>query len=151
MKPTAKIGSLLGAKGGAVWSVAPAATVFDAIAEMAEKGVGALLVMEGGQLLGIISERDYTRKVILKGHSSKDMRVDEIMTSDVATATAEETVEGAMRLMTERRIRHLPILENGRVAGVVSIGDLVKWTISAQEETIAHLTSYISGGYGVAG
>jgi CBS domain-containing protein len=149
MKASAKIGSLLGAKGGVVWSVSPSATVFDAIAEMAEKGVGALLVMSEGQLLGIISERDYTRKVILKGHSSRDMRVDEIMTSDVVTATAEETVEGAMRLMTERRIRHLPVLEGGQVAGVVSIGDLVKWTISAQEETIAHLTSYIAGGYGV--
>ncbi len=151
MKATAKIGSLLGSKGGVVWSVSPSATVFEAITEMAEKGVGALLVMNERQLLGIISERDYTRKVILKGHSSRDMRVDEIMTSDVVTATAEETVEEAMRLMTERRIRHLPVLENGQVAGVVSIGDLVKWTISAQEETIAHLTSYISGGYGVAG
>ena len=151
MKATAKIGSLLGEKGGSVWSVAPSASVFDAIAEMAEKGVGALLVMSDGQLLGIISERDYTRKVILKGHSSKDTRVDEIMTADVVTATAEETVEGAMRLMTERRIRHLPVVEGGRVVGVLSIGDLVKWTISLHEETIAHLTSYISGGYGVVG
>ena len=114
MNATAKIGSLLAAKGGGVWSVEPAAMVFDAIHEMAEKGVGALLVMSEGRLLGIISERDYTRKVILKGHSSKDMRVDEIMTSDVVTATAEETVEGAMRLMTERRIRHLPVLAGGQ-------------------------------------
>ena len=151
MNATAKIGSLLGEKGGTVWSVAPSASVFDAISEMAERGVGALLVMSEGQLLGIISERDYTRKVILKGHSSKDTRVHEIMTSDVVTATAEETVEGAMRMMTERHIRHLPVLESGRVAGVVSIGDLVKWTISAHEETIAHLTSYISGSYGSAG
>lgn len=151
MESTAKIGSLMDCKGGAVWCVAPSATVFEAISEMAAKGVGALLVMSDGQLLGIISERDYTRKVILTGHSSKDMRVFEIMTSDVTTATAEETVEGAMRLMTERRIRHLPIVDGGQVVGVVSIGDLVKWTISAQEETIAHLTSYISGGYGVVG
>ncbi len=151
MKQTAKIGPLLSAKGGVVWTVAPSATVFDAITEMAERGVGALLVISEGRLLGIISERDYTRKVILKGHSSRDMRVDEIMTGDVATATAEETVEGAMRLMTERRIRHLPIVEGERVVGVVSIGDLVKWTITAQEETIAHLTNYISGGYGVVG
>lgn len=151
MKATAKIGSLLGAKGGAVWSVMPSATVFDAIHEMAEKGVGALLVMSESRLLGIISERDYTRKVILKGHSSKDTRVDEIMTPDVVTATADETVEAAMRLMTERRIRHLPIVDGGLVVGVLSIGDLVKWTISEQEETIAHLTSYISGSYGAAG
>ena len=151
MNATATIGSLLGEKGGLVWSVEPSVSVFDAITKMAEKGVGALLVMNEGRLLGIISERDYTRKVILKGYSSKDMRVDKIMTSDVVTATADETVEGAMRLMTERRIRHLPVMENGQVAGVVSIGDLVKWTISAHEETIAHLTSYISGGYGVVG
>lgn len=151
MKPTAKIGSLLGAKGSAIWAVEPQATVYDAIAMMADKGVGALLVMHNGRLAGIISERDYTRKVILKGRSSKEERVEEIMTANVVTATPEHTVEAAMRLMTEKRIRHLPILEGERVAGVVSIGDLVKWTISAQEETIAHLTHYISGGYGVAG
>lgn len=151
MLATAKIGMLLGTKSGVVWSVSPSATVFDAITEMADKGVGALLVMSEGRLLGIISERDYTRKVILKGHSSREMRVEEIMTRDVVTSTAEKTVEEAMRLMTERRIRHLPVLEGERVAGVVSIGDLVKWTISAQEETIAHLTSYISGAYGAAG
>lgn len=151
MKATAKIGSLLSAKGGVVWSVSPAATVLEAIMQMAEKRVGALLVMNEGQLVGIISERDYTRKVVLKGHSSKDTRVDEIMTGNVVTATTEETVEGAMRLMTDRRVRHLPVLDGGQVVGVVSIGDLVKWTISAQEETIAHLTNYISGGYGAGG
>ena len=151
MKATAKIGSLLSAKGGVVWSVSPAATVLEAIMQMAEKRVGALLVINEGQLVGIISERDYTRKVVLKGHSSKDTRVDEIMTGNVVTATTEETVEGAMRLMTDRRVRHLPVLDGGQVVGVVSIGDLVKWTISAQEETIAHLTNYISGGYGAGG
>lgn len=151
MKPTAKIGSLLGAKGGQVFSIAPSATVYDAIAMMAERGVGALLVIDGDRLAGIVSERDYTRKVILKGRSSKEERVEEIMTCDVVTATPNETVEEAMRVMTERHIRHLPIVDGGRVTGVVSIGDLVKWTISAQEETIAHLTNYISGGFGVAG
>ncbi|WP_321473908.1 CBS domain-containing protein [uncultured Paludibaculum sp.] len=150
MKPTAKIGSLLGAKGSAIWAVEPKATVYDAIAMMADKGVGALLVMHEGRLAGIISERDYTRKVILKGRSSKEELVEEIMTANVVTATPEHTVEEVMRLMTERRIRHLPILEGEKVAGVISIGDLVKWTISAQEETIAHLTNYISGSYGVA-
>lgn len=147
MKPTAKIGSLLGAKGGEVYSIAPSATVFEAIALMADKGVGALLVLDGRRLTGIISERDYTRKVILKGRSSKEERVDEIMTRDIVTCSPEHTVEEAMRLMTEQRIRHLPVLDGERVAGVVSIGDLVKWTISAQEETIAHLTNYISGRY----
>lgn len=147
MKPTAKIGSLLGAKGGAIYSIEPEATVFDAIARMAECGVGALLVLDGERLAGIISERDYTRKVILKGRSSKEERVEEIMTSEVVSATPEQTVEEAMRLMTHRHIRHLPILDNGRVVGVVSIGDLVKWTISAQEETIEHLTRYIAGSY----
>ena len=147
MKPTAKIESLLAAKGGEVYTIGPAATVFDAIAMMAEKGVGALLVLDAGRLAGIVSERDYTRKVILKGRSSKEERVEEIMTVDVVTCSPEHTVEEAMRVMTERHVRHLPIVEGGRVAGVVSIGDLVKWTISAQEETIAHLTSYISGSY----
>jgi len=147
MKPTAKIGSLLGAKGGAIFSIEPNATVFDAIARMAECGVGALLVLDGDRLAGIVSERDYTRKVILKGRSSKEERVEEIMTSDVISATPEQTVEEAMRLMTNRHIRHLPITDNGRVVGVVSIGDLVKWTISAQEETIEHLTRYIAGSY----
>ncbi|MBI5280344.1 MAG: CBS domain-containing protein [Candidatus Solibacter usitatus] len=147
MKPTAKIGSLLGSKGGAVYAIEPSATVFDAIAMMADKGVGALLVMHEEALLGIISERDYTRKVILQGHSSKETRVEEIMTSDVLTATVDHTVEGSMHLMTDRHVRHLPVMEGARVLGVVSIGDLVKWTISAQEETIAHLTNYIAGSY----
>ncbi len=147
MKPTAKIGSLLAAKGGEVFSIGPAATVFEAIALMADKGVGALLVLDAGQLVGIVSERDYTRKVILKGRSSREERVDEIMTRDVVTCSPEYTVEEAMRLMTERRIRHVPVVDGSRVAGIVSIGDLVKWTISAQEETIAHLTHYIAGSY----
>jgi len=147
MKPTERLGALLAAKGGTVHSIGPDATVFDAIAEMAEKGIGALLVMREGQLLGILSERDYTRKVILRGHSSKETRVEEIMTAEVVTAETGATVEQAMHLMTERHIRHLPVVESGRVAGVVSIGDLVKWTISAQEEAIQHLTSYIAGSY----
>jgi len=147
MKPTAKIGSLLGAKLGQVHAVEPQATVYDAIARMAEKGVGALLVMEGASLVGIISERDYTRKVILQGRVSKEAHVAEIMTREVVTTTPDASVEDAMRLMTERHIRHLPVISEGRVVGVISIGDLVKWTISAQEETIEHLTRYISGGY----
>lgn len=147
MKPTEKIRTLLGAKGGEVFSIGPKATVFEAIAAMADKGVGALLVLDEGRLAGIVSERDYTRKVILKGRSSREELVEEIMTRDVVTCSPEHTVEEAMRLMTDRRIRHLPVVDGHRVAGVVSIGDLVKWTISLQEETIAHLTNYISGRY----
>jgi CBS domain-containing protein len=147
MRPGATLAELLGHKGGTVYSIAPGATVYDAIHEMAGRSVGALLVMEGGALLGIISERDYTRKVILAGRASRETRVQEIMTSSLVTADARQTVEQAMKLMTEARVRHLPVMEGDRVAGVVSIGDLVKWIISAQEETIAQLSSYIHGTY----
>ncbi|NWF83656.1 MAG: CBS domain-containing protein [Bryobacteraceae bacterium] len=147
MKPGASLAELLGHKGGAVYSIAPDATVYDAIHAMADRSVGALLVMRDDALLGIISERDYTRKVILAGRSSRETRVEEIMTSNLVTASSSQTVEEAMKLMTEARVRHLPVLEGGRVAGVVSIGDLVKWIISAQEDVIAQLSSYIHGSY----
>lgn len=147
MTPTTKIREILKAKGSAVYSIPPKATVYDAIAEMADKGVGALLVMDGGRLEGIVSERDYTRKVILKGRSSREALVEEIMTRDVVTAPPDITVAEGMRLMTDHRIRHLPLVRGGRVEGVVSIGDLVKAIISEQEATIAHLTNYISGSY----
>lgn len=147
MKPTTKIRAILEAKGGEVYAISPKATVYEAIAMMADKGVGALLVMEGEKLAGIISERDYTRKVILKGRSSREALVEEIMTRDVVTASPEITVAEGMRLMTDHRIRHLPLVSEGRVVGVVSIGDLVKAIISEQEETIAHLTNYITGRY----
>lgn len=147
MRPGATLAELLGHKGGTVHSVAPDATVFEAIQMMADRSVGALLVMRDGALLGIISERDYTRKVILAGRSSRETRVEEIMTSNLVTASSNQTVEQAMKLMTDSRVRHLPVMEGSRVAGVVSIGDLVKWIISAQEETIAQLSSYIHGSY----
>jgi len=147
MKSGATLAELLGHKGGTVFSVAPEATVLDAIHMMADRSVGALLVMQGSTLLGIISERDYTRKVILAGRSSRDTRVDEIMTAHLVTAASSQTIEEAMKLMTDSRVRHLPVMEGGRVAGVVSIGDLVKWIISAQEDVIAHLSSYIHGSY----
>jgi CBS domain-containing protein len=130
-----------------VYSISPEATVYEAIHEMADRSVGALLVMRDGILLGIISERDYTRKVILAGRSSRETRVEEIMTDRLVAATSSQTVEEAMKLMTDSRVRHLPVMESGRVAGVVSIGDLVKWIISAQEDTIAQLSSYIHGSY----
>ncbi len=114
---------------------------------MSEKSVGALLVLAEGRLAGIISERDYARKVILKDRSSKETQVWEIMTDRVFTASPDSTVEECMRSMTEHRIRHLPVLDGEKVIGIVSIGDLVNWTISAQEATIGHLQGYIEGRY----
>jgi CBS domain-containing protein len=146
---TGMISEVLGRKSGTLWSVAPNATVFEAIQLMAEKNVGALLVLEGAALVGVIAERDYTRKVALKGKSSKETRVQEIMAEKPMTVTSNHTVEHCMRLMTEHRIRHLPVLEEGKVTGIVSIGDLVNWTIRAQSATITQLEGYISGHYAV--
>ena len=145
MELTGKIGSLLGKKGSQIWSLTPAASVYDAIAMMAEKQVGALPVVDGETLLGIVSERDYARKVILQGRSSRDTPVTEIMSSPVVSVTPSHTVEECMRIVTEKRIRHLPVTESGHIVGMVSIGDLVNWTITAQQETITHLETYISG------
>jgi CBS domain-containing protein len=147
MKPVDTLSSLLRFKGRHVWSIAPTATVYEAIARMSEKSIGALLVLSEGRLAGIISERDYARKVILRDRSSKETQVWEIMTERVITASAASTVEECMRWMTEHRIRHLPVLDGDHVIGVVSIGDLVNWTISAQEATIGQLQGYIEGRY----
>jgi len=141
------IGAILNQKSGEVFSIAPDAMVFEAIELMAEKNVGALLVMKGEKLVGIISERDYTRKVFLRGKKSKETRVDEIMSKDVTTTSPQGSVDECLRLMTEKHIRHLPVVDGGKVIGVISIGDLVKHVISCQSATIAHLESYISGGY----
>ena len=130
-----------------VWSVSPDACVYDAIEIMAEKYVGALLVVSEGNLVGVVSERDYARKVILQGKSSKETQVKEIMTSPAIFVTPEQTVEDSMRIMTDKHIRHLPVVENGKILGVVSIGDLVKWMISAQQQTISQLHSYITSQY----
>ncbi len=135
---------LLQAKGGSVLSVSPATRVFDALKLMAEKNVGALLVMDGETLAGIMSERDYARKVILLGKSSHELTVSDIMSDKVITVTPLQTVDECMALMSGRRIRHLPVMDNGRVAGVLSIGDLVKEVIAMQQETIKQLESYIN-------
>ena len=134
---------LLDRKGRQVFSVAPGTPVLEAIRTMAERHVGALLVMEGEKLSGIVSERDYARKVILMGRSSADTPVRDIMTAAVITVQPETPVEKCMQIMTERRVRHLPVIENGRVVGMVSIGDLVKAVIAEQQQQIEQLESYI--------
>ena len=130
-----------------VWSVSPDACVYDAIEIMAEKYVGALMVVFEGVLVGVVSERDYARKVILQGKSSKETLVKEIMTSPAIFVTPDQTVEDGMRIMTDKHIRHLPVVEEGILLGVVSIGDLVKWMISAQQQTISQLHNYITSKY----
>jgi CBS domain-containing protein len=147
MSPSDRIQSLLDHKRSELWSVAPDITVFDAITIMSEREIGALPVVEDGVLIGMLSERDYARKVILQGRSSRDTTVSDIMTSPVITVTPHETVEDAMRRMTEHRVRHLPVVNHGRIGGIVSIGDLVNWIISAHEEEIANLRTYIAGDY----
>jgi CBS domain-containing protein len=136
---------LLEVKGHEVLSISPDASVLDAVKLMAEKGVGALTVMEGSTLAGVITERDYARKIILKGRSSDSTTVREVMTPEVITTTSDGSVEKCMNMMTDSRIRHLPVVDDGIVTGIISIGDLVKAVIADQKEEIEHLEHYIAG------
>jgi len=137
---------LLREKGHQVWTIAPQATVYDALELMAAKNIGSLVVVEHGEVAGVFTERDYARKVILEGRSSKTTTVAELMTTDVLYVSPDDIIENCMALMTNKRLRHLPVMENGRLAGVVSIGDIVKVIISEREFTIRELERYITGG-----
>ncbi|MEW5741584.1 MAG: CBS domain-containing protein [Myxococcota bacterium] len=147
MRLNESIGAILAAKGGGVLTISPEATVFEAIRVMAKHDVGALVVMEGDYLVGVLSERDYSRKVALEGRNSKTTRVKEIVDRGPVTVSVRDDVEECMRLMTRLRVRHLPVVESGRVVGIVSIGDLVNFIITAQDATIEQLVHYITGTY----
>ena len=147
MDVSGNISVVLGQKSRDIFSVTPDTCVDDAVKMMDEKNVGALLVMKGDKLVGMLSERDYARKVMLRGKKSSDTKVSDIMSSNLTVTHPNEGVEECLRVMTDKRIRHLPVLEADKVIGVISIGDLVKHVISCQSATIAHLESYISGGY----
>ena len=139
------VSQLLEAKGHTVWTITPDTSVFEALKRMADRNVGALLVVEGEKLAGIFSERDYARKVILKGKASREIPVDEIMSTRVVFVRPNQTIDECMALMTEKRIRHLPVLQSGKLIGLISIGDVVKTVISEQEFIIHQLENYISG------
>jgi CBS domain-containing protein len=139
--------SLLRQKGSQVFSISPDASVYEAIHKMSEHHIGCLLVLSGGHLTGIITERDYARKVVLQGRASHQTRVREIMTRPVLFVREDDSLDEAMRIMTHRRLRHVPVLRGDAVVGLISIGDLVRWLLEAQQRTIRHLQGYIEGAY----
>jgi len=141
------VGLVLKQKGSLVHSIPPDVTVYEALKKMSDENVGALVVLQGSDLVGLISERDYARKVILKDRSSKEMKVEEIMSSPVVTVDRRATIDECMYKMTDKRCRHLPVVEGGAVVGLVSIGDLVNWIMTAQDFTIHQLEDYITGKY----
>lgn len=141
------IENILNKKGDDIWSISPEASVFEALEVMADKNVSGLLILEKGNLVGIFTERDYARKLILKGKFSKETKVGELMTRNVLYVETKNTVEDCMQLMSDKRIRHLPVFENGQLKGIVTIGDIVKHIISEQQSTIDQLENYISGSY----
>lgn len=148
MEISGTIGSVLKNKGeNRILSIAPEQSVYEAIEMMSEYDIGALLVISDHQLVGILSERDYTRKGILLGHPSRETLVEQIMTTPVVSVSPQHTVDECLTMMTQHRIRHLPVLQDGMVVGLISIGDLVKWVISGHEQTIQALQGYITGGY----
>ena len=142
---TSTLSEVLKDKGSQVWSVPPDTTVYNALVLMADKNIGALCVTDGDRLIGIISERDYTRKIVLRGRSSRTTTVQEIISGHVISVTPESTVEECLHLMTDNRVRHLPVMTDGRLTGIVSIGDLVNSVISTQQNTIEQLQTYITG------
>jgi CBS domain-containing protein len=147
MEINGSLSLILAQKGHQVWSISPGATVFEALEMMADRDVGALAVVDEGSVVGIFSERDYSRKIILHGKSSKDTHVAEVMTHPPICVGPHHRVDECMRLMTNRRTRHVLVIDGGELSGMISLGDLVNWTISAQQETIGQLSSYIAGSY----
>ncbi|MCK9588736.1 MAG: CBS domain-containing protein [Terrimicrobiaceae bacterium] len=147
MEITTPVGSILDRKGRQLWSIDAASTVYDAISLMAEKNVGALPVMKAARLLGMISERDYTRKVILQGRVSRETLVADIMTVNVITVRGSDSVEDCLEVMTKNHVRHLPVMDGDRLEGLVSIGDLVNWIILAQSNAIEDLHRFVTGAY----
>lgn len=138
---------ILQIKGGEVWTTTPGNTVYQAIGLMGEKNIGALVAVENGEVVGVLSERDYSRKIVLQGRTSRDTLVGEILTRPAITVRVKDSIERCMELMTTNRIRHLPVIEDGRLVGLVSIGDLMSWVMQSQRHTILQLQGYISGDY----
>lgn len=138
---------ILQSKGGQVWTTRPQDTVYEAIGLMGEKNIGALVVVEDGEVVGVLSERDYSRKVVLQGRTSRDTRVGEIVSSPVIAVRRKDGIDKCMQLMTEHRIRHLPVVDDKRLIGLISMGDLVRWVMESQNHTILQLQGYISGDY----